>query len=264
MQRLASLKPEAIVLGGDDITVDATSQYIQPSTVPPRVKTAVFYGDSDNAPEETKYDFVFTGYRYHYSTWEGLTGLFQLHYETVNIWTHLLGLVWYLAQFPHLREVLDAHGALPVDRLYYYGFLAAAVFQMATSTAYHMWRNMSQGAETALLRLDVLGVTAMIVGSYAVGLLNGFWCDPWLHGAWGGGKGKGARREGKGGNRCGAGRARGACKQPRPRTRVPSQPPHHSSASLPSSLLHPLPCAPSHHPYPASPLPPSLQSSTWA
>lgn len=148
----------------------------QPDAQPPIVG-----GLAAEVPEFMRYDFVLTGYRYNHTAWRGVAGLFELHFETVNIWTHLLGLLWFVAQFPRLGALLEATNAAPIDRFYYYAFLGCAIFQMGTSTAYHMWRSMGAAWETALLRLDVLGVTGMIIGSYAVGLLNGFWCDPWLH-----------------------------------------------------------------------------------
>jgi hypothetical protein len=154
-----------------------------PAPAPAAALGAPTWSGVDDAPVQARYDFVLTGYRYNYSAWHGLTGLFQWHFETVNIWTHLLGLAWFVAQVPRTMALMEASHSPKVDKLYYYGFLGAAMFQMATSTVYHTWRNMSPAVETALLRLDVVGVAGMIVGSYAVGLLNGFWCDPWLHGA---------------------------------------------------------------------------------
>ena len=156
-------------------------------SVPASSDSGITYSGVEGAPQHVRYDFVLTGYRYNYSGWQGLTGLFELHFETLNIWSHLLGLGWFLAQYPRLRDVLAQANAARIDYVYYYGFLACAVFQMGTSTVYHTWRSMSPAWETALLRLDVVGVAAMIIGSYAVGLLNGFWCDPWLHGACDGG-----------------------------------------------------------------------------
>jgi hypothetical protein len=42
---------------------------------------------------------------------------------------------------------------------------------------------MSSSWDDFLLRVDVAGVVAMIAGSYAVGMHNGFFCYPWLQGA---------------------------------------------------------------------------------
>lgn len=48
------------------------------------------------------------------------------------------------------------------------------------STVYHIFRCMSTWWDDTLLRLDLVGIIAMIFGSVAVGLHNGFYCKPEL------------------------------------------------------------------------------------
>ena len=42
-------------------------------------------------PEYVKNDYIVGGYRFNYSYWQASKSLFQLHNETINVWTHLLG-----------------------------------------------------------------------------------------------------------------------------------------------------------------------------
>ena len=43
-------------------------------------------------PHEVYNDYIMNGYRINYSTWTlTLKSLFQLHNESVNVWTHLFG-----------------------------------------------------------------------------------------------------------------------------------------------------------------------------
>ena len=161
------------------------------------------------APHYVRYDFVLTGYRYNYSPWQGLLGLFELHFETINIWTHLLGALYFLNQYPRMAQLLASTNAGTLDRLYYNGFWGCCVFQMVSSTVYHTWRSMGPEWERGLLFVDILGVAAQIIGSYATGLLNGFWCEPWLHGASGGGPCRWWWCQGGGGARGGGAAAAG-------------------------------------------------------
>ena len=57
---------------------------------------------------------------------------------------------------------------------------------MLTSTCYHVFRCMSAEWEAFLLRLDIVGVVVMILGSYGIALYNGFWaaCHRGLYGAY--------------------------------------------------------------------------------
>jgi len=49
---------------------------------------------------------------------------------------------------------------------------------MGSSTIYHTVRCISPWHDSVFLRLDVAGITAMILGSYLVGLHQGFHCQP--------------------------------------------------------------------------------------
>ena len=100
----------------------------------------------------------------------------------LNIWTHLLGFAYFLWAIPRVAAAMEAGNATFMDRCYYWGFLGGAMVQMLTSTVYHIFRCMSEAWEAALLRLDLIGVVAMIGGAYAVALYNGFWCHPTWHG----------------------------------------------------------------------------------
>ena len=50
----------------------------------------------DCVPEYVKNDHIVGGYRYNMSYWQASKSLFQLHNETINVWTHLLGIFGFL------------------------------------------------------------------------------------------------------------------------------------------------------------------------
>ena len=131
-------------------------------------------------PHFVRYAYIERGYREVAGVWHAVQGLFSLHNETVNTWTHLLGLGYYVLRLWDLPVALSASSgapATPTDLLMYSVFLWCACAQMAASTVYHSFRALSPEIDNALLRLDVAGVAAMIVGSFGVGLYEGFFCD---------------------------------------------------------------------------------------
>ena len=48
---------------------------------PPKGASSIVYSDRPLAPLQVRYDHVLTGYRFNHSPWEGVTGLFELHFE---------------------------------------------------------------------------------------------------------------------------------------------------------------------------------------
>lgn len=53
---------------------------------------------SDEAPAWQREQFILFGYRVNFDTWSALCGsLFMVHHEMLNIWTHLLGGLFFLA-----------------------------------------------------------------------------------------------------------------------------------------------------------------------
>jgi adiponectin receptor len=53
----------------------------------------------DCVPEYVKNDHIIGGYRFNMSYWQATKSLFALHNETFNVWTHLLGIVFFLYLF---------------------------------------------------------------------------------------------------------------------------------------------------------------------
>lgn len=57
------------------------------------LRSGAYLGPRHEAnPHEVYNDYIVSGYRINYSTWTlTLKSLFQLHNESVNVWTHLFG-----------------------------------------------------------------------------------------------------------------------------------------------------------------------------
>jgi len=56
--------------------------------------------------------------------------------------------------------------------------LLGAQFQMAASALYHTFRCVDFDTDALLLRLDLGGIAAMILGAYFIGMVNAFVCTP--------------------------------------------------------------------------------------
>jgi adiponectin receptor len=136
------------------------------------------YATALEAPEWTLIPFIERGYRVRHSFARAAASLFASHQDTLNIWTHALGLAWFVRMTPYTLAVLARNGAPPRDVVLFLLFLAGAQFQMASSAAYHVFRCVSARAEALFLRVDIAGIVAMIAGSWALAMGQGFHCAP--------------------------------------------------------------------------------------
>ena len=67
----------------------------------------------DCVPDHVKNDHIITGYRLNYTYWDATKSLFALHNETLNVWSHLLGIILFiyilyslLADAPTIQSLL--------------------------------------------------------------------------------------------------------------------------------------------------------------
>ena len=132
-----------------------------PPSPPPR---AVIVG-LDAAPVWTHVPFIVHGYRVDHAVRDLPRSLFTLHFDTLNIWTHALGLLYFVAIAPFVFSELAKSGAATRDYAFFAGSIIGAVLQMATSVAYHTLRCLSAEAEAKFLRLDIMGVIAQMFGA---------------------------------------------------------------------------------------------------
>lgn len=67
------------------------------------VRTATRLASHHLVHSYARYPFVLSGYRAHDSTaWEALRSVWSWHNETINIWTHLLGFLFFAILTPVL------------------------------------------------------------------------------------------------------------------------------------------------------------------
>ena len=108
-----------------------------------------------------------------------LFSLLGVHLDTVNVWSHLLGFLYYLAMVPYTAAVLRSNRATTLDHAFFFFYITCAGCQMLSSALYHLFRAVEH-LDAALLTLDIWGVIAMILGSWVVGMSQGFHRTPWV------------------------------------------------------------------------------------
>ncbi|XP_065175124.1 adiponectin receptor protein 2-like [Sycon ciliatum] len=112
--------------------------------------------------------------------------IFRLHTETMNIWTHILGslafvalgVFWYIDFYPSREDILRFHPSkLPwQEQLSHLLFLGSAVLCMGFSAIFHTVSAHSSGVAKIFSRLDYSGIAILITGSNIMWYYYAFYC----------------------------------------------------------------------------------------
>lgn len=109
---------------------------------------------------------------------ECFRSILGLHTETGNIWSHLLGCLFFLLialrffNLPSHVFLGHEYGQKIVFSLFFLG----AVFCLSLSAAYHTMNCHSQSVNRVFHKLDYVGISLLIVGSYIPWIYYGFYC----------------------------------------------------------------------------------------
>jgi adiponectin receptor len=104
---------------------------------------------------------------------------FRLHNELVNIHSHLVPALAFLLAEAYILEPLHRKyaNATPGDYVVLAFFLFTATVCFGLSACYHTLICHSQNIEAIWLRLDLVGIILLILGSFVTGIYVGFWCE---------------------------------------------------------------------------------------
>lgn len=102
--------------------------------------------------------------------------IFQLHNETVNIWTHLIGGFY----FAHLCFQLYHSILPPLDKWVIGLFLLSATICHIMSTLYHTFNCHSENVSKICSRMDYCGIISLITFSFVPWIHYGFYQHPTL------------------------------------------------------------------------------------
>ena len=130
-------------------------------------------------------------YRDHHPAREGwrrcVASVLQLHNETVNIWTHFLGVLGYAPlfyyTFAHLMTewgragAARGQGATTTDYAVWACFALGAVCCLSFSTAFHTLMNHSAAGFRRFIVLDYSGIVMLIWGSHIIASNYLYFCS---------------------------------------------------------------------------------------
>ena len=154
-----------------------------PAPPPPRPPAAA--RRPDLCARDNKY--IVRGYRPASGSYRrSLRSLGYFHNETVNIWSHLLGAVFFLLFSLRLHAVLAPRypSATAADVAAFACFFASAATCLGMSAAYHAISNHSHPVSKFGNQLDYLGIVILIVGSFLPILHYAFYCHHHLRAAY--------------------------------------------------------------------------------
>jgi len=133
---------------------------------------------SDEAPSYAREKEISTGYRYPLSYFGCFRSLFWLHNETVNIWTHFLGFIYFFYLMQHNLTRNQTHIRSKSD-------LVAVTIQLITyqvcmllSSLYHTFLCHSEPVKHKWQQLDHAGILLALWGTYARLIVTKFSCFP--------------------------------------------------------------------------------------
>jgi predicted membrane channel-forming protein YqfA (hemolysin III family) len=123
--------------------------------------------------------FIRSGYRGNMSMLSCIRSTLALHNETVNIWTHLLGFVVFLALLVKDFVVIPLYDFISfADLCVLAGVLFCYQACMFLSSLFHTFTCHSQHVSEKCLSLDLAGITLALLASYLSGIYYAFWCHP--------------------------------------------------------------------------------------
>lgn len=125
--------------------------------------------------------FIRSGYRpVSNSALKCLSSWTYIHNESVNIYSHLLPAISFLAAeflvYNHFESLYPE--ASSTDRMVFAFFLLSAVSCMSLSSAYHTLMNHSAVVSELWLRVDYIGIVGLILGNIVSGTYVLFYCEP--------------------------------------------------------------------------------------
>lgn len=112
---------------------------------------------------------------------------FRMHTETLNIWTHLLGFIFFMIVtisvycfqdfFAQLFQEGVKISSLPwQEQIALNIFFASAMICLLCSTTFHVFSNHSESMFYLFSRLDYTGISVLIMGSCVPAIYYGFYC----------------------------------------------------------------------------------------
>ncbi|CAF2136805.1 unnamed protein product [Brassica napus] len=129
-------------------------------------------------------EFILNYYRADWSIRDAFFSVFSFHNESLNVWTHLLGFILFVALT--VANVMHHDKFFPVDakspgnvtRWPFFVFLGGSMFCLLSSSICHLFCCHSKELNLVLLRIDYTGISVMIITSFFPAMYYIFLCTP--------------------------------------------------------------------------------------
>ena len=132
-------------------------------------------------PWQQDNEFILAHYRpASYSYLRSLASLRRLHNQSVNIYSHLIGSIVFIAfsYWFHHELATRYRSASKTDIFVFDVFFLGAVLCLGFSTSFHTLANHSAEVYQAWLLFDMIGILCLTTGSFFPGVFYGFYCEP--------------------------------------------------------------------------------------
>jgi len=103
--------------------------------------------------------------------------LFRCHNETINIWSHLIGLFYFIYLMFQSVFFSDLHSGIST-KLVLVVFLISAQVCFLGSSVYHLFNCHSEEVLMKVTRFDYSGISLLISGSFFPPIFFAFYCHP--------------------------------------------------------------------------------------
>jgi len=124
-------------------------------------------------------EHIFAHYRPELRSYsECFRSIMGLHTETGNIWSHLLGVIVFLGLIVRFFNLptIAFQGHERGQKIVFCLFFLGVILCLGLSTAYHVFCCHSQNVSKVFHKLDYVGISLLIVGSYVPWTYYGFYC----------------------------------------------------------------------------------------
>jgi len=125
--------------------------------------------------------YILSGYRPASNSYvKSFTSLGYVHNETFNIYSHLLGAIFFTSMSAVLYQVLEPRYATAsrADVVAFGCFFVGAALCLGMSATYHAISNHSHAVASFGNKLDYVGIVFLITGSFTPSIYYGFYCRP--------------------------------------------------------------------------------------
>ncbi|XP_053678303.1 progestin and adipoQ receptor family member 3 [Anopheles nili] len=164
---------ESGALGKQQLAESKSSSGLEITSTGLREKVVAY----EHAPEHLRFNpFIRTGYRTYLSARLCLESMFWWTNETVNIWSHVLGLCVFLILAYYDTAMLQIQ-ATTVDKVIVGMLLFSFQLCMIFSSIYHTFSCHSADSYDRLLAFDLFGIALSLLAIFMSGIYYAFWCN---------------------------------------------------------------------------------------